>query len=58
VIADDTFEASIVTPPLTTVRQPLAKVGRTAVTPVVRRLQYQRIEALHVQLETKLIVRE
>ncbi|MGP0035666.1 MAG: LacI family DNA-binding transcriptional regulator [Solirubrobacteraceae bacterium] len=55
---DDTFEASIVTPALTTVRQPLAEMGRMAVNLLVRQLQNQRIEALHVQLETKLVVRE
>ena len=55
---DDTFEASIVTPALTTVRQPLAEMGRMAVNLLVRLLQNQRIEALHVELETKLIVRE
>jgi LacI family transcriptional regulator len=55
---DDTFEASIVTPPLTTVRQPLAEMGRMAVALLVRLLGNQRMEALHVELETKLIVRE
>ena len=47
---DDTFEASIVTPALTTVRQPLAEMGRMAVSLLVRLLQNQRIEALHVEL--------
>ena len=55
---DDTFEASIVTPALTTVRQPLAEMGRMAVNLLVRLLQNQRIEALHVELATKLVVRE
>ena len=55
---DDTFEASIVTPPLTTVRQPLAEMGRMAVALLVRLLQRQRIEALHIELETQLVVRE
>jgi LacI family transcriptional regulator len=55
---DDTFEASIVQPALTTVRQPLAEMGRMAVAQLVRLLQSQRIEALHVELATKLIVRE
>jgi LacI family transcriptional regulator len=55
---DDTFEASIVTPPLTTVRQPLAEMGRMAINLLVRMLQNQRVEALHVELETKLVVRE
>jgi LacI family transcriptional regulator len=54
---DDTFEASIVTPALTTVRQPLAEMGRMAVALLVRLLQDQRIEALHVELETRLMVR-
>jgi LacI family transcriptional regulator len=54
---DDTFEASIVTPTLTTVRQPLAEMGRMAVALLVRMLHDQRIEALHVDLETKLVVR-
>ena len=55
---DDTFEASIVTPALTTVRQPLAEMGRMAVAQLLRVLHNQRIEALHVELETKLVVRE
>jgi LacI family transcriptional regulator len=55
---DDTFEASIVTPTLTTVRQPLAEMGRMAVALLIRLLHNQRIDALHVELETKLVVRE
>ena len=33
-------------------------MGRMAVNLLVRQLQNQRIEALHVQLATKLVVRE
>ena len=55
---DDTYEASIMFPALTTVRQPLAEMGRMAVAQLVRLLQNQRIEALHVELETTLVVRE
>ncbi len=55
---DDTYEASIVHPALTTVRQPLAEMGRMAVSQLVRLLQSQRIEALHVELATRLVVRE
>ena len=55
---DDTFEASIVTPTLTTVRQPWPEMGRMAVAQLVRMVQDQRIEALHLELETKLVVRE
>ena len=51
---DDTYEASIMYPALTTVRQPLAEMGRMAVAQLVRLLQSQRIEALHVELATKL----
>ncbi|HUO74887.1 MAG TPA: substrate-binding domain-containing protein [Solirubrobacteraceae bacterium] len=54
----DTFEASIVTPALTTVRQPLAEMGRIAVNQLIRLLSGERIEALHVELATKLTVRE
>jgi LacI family transcriptional regulator len=55
---DDTLEASIVTPALTTVRQPLAEMGRMAVNLLIRVLENQRFEALHVELATKLMVRE
>jgi LacI family transcriptional regulator len=55
---DDTLEASIVSPALTTVRQPLAEMGRMAVNLLIRLLQNERIEALHVELATKLTVRE
>ena len=55
---DDTFEASILTPTLTTVRQPLAEMGRMAVGQLVRLMQHRRIEALHVELATKLVIRE
>jgi LacI family transcriptional regulator len=55
---DDTFEASIVTPALTTVRQPLAEMGRMAVGQLIRLLSGERIEALHVELATKLAVRD
>jgi LacI family transcriptional regulator len=47
-----------VTPALTTVRQPLAEMGRMAVTLLIRLLQNERIEALHVELAIKLTVRE
>ena len=55
---DDTFEAAIVTPALTTVRQPLAEMGRMAVSLLVRLLDNQRLEALHVELATRLVARE
>ncbi len=55
---DDTVEASLVYPALTTVRQPLAEMGRMGVTQLCRLLGGRNMEALHVELATKLIVRE
>jgi len=55
---DDLEEAAIVTPALTTVRQPLAEMGRIAVSLLIRLLDNQRLEALHVELGTRLIVRD
>jgi LacI family transcriptional regulator len=55
---DDAIEAAIVTPALTTVRQPLEELGRMAVSLLVRLIENRRFEALHVELATKLIVRE
>jgi LacI family transcriptional regulator len=55
---DDTPEAELVTPALTTVRQPLAEMGRMAVSLLTRLLENRRLEALHVELATQLIVRD
>ncbi len=55
---DDVEHATIVTPALTTVRQPLAELGRTAVSLLVRLLEHQSVETLSVQLATRLVVRE
>jgi LacI family transcriptional regulator len=55
---DDTSESLIVVPALTTVRQPLAEMGRTAVSILLRQLENHRLEPLRVELETKLVVRD
>lgn len=55
---DDTPEAELVTPALTTVRQPLAEMGRMAVSLLTRLLENRPLEALHVELATQLIIRE
>jgi len=55
---DDVEHATIVTPALTTVRQPLAEMGRTAVSLLTRLLERQRFETLHIELATRLVVRE
>jgi LacI family transcriptional regulator len=54
---DDSEQAAVVTPALTTVRQPLAEMGRMAVSLLTRQLDQQRLEALRVELATKLVVR-
>lgn len=55
---DDSEHATIVSPALTTVRQPLAEMGRTAVSLLSRLLDRQRFETLHIELGTRLVVRE
>ncbi|MGD0196829.1 MAG: LacI family DNA-binding transcriptional regulator [Solirubrobacteraceae bacterium] len=55
---DDTVEAEMVTPRLTTVHQPLAEIGRMGVSLLMRLLEGQRVEAVHVELETTLVVRD
>ena len=55
---DDVEKTRIVTPALTTVRQPLAEMGRMAVSLLTRLLEQQPIEAMRVELATKLIVRD
>ncbi len=55
---DDVEHATIVTPQLTTVRQPLAEMGRTAVSLLVRLLEHQSFETLQFQLATRLVVRD
>lgn len=54
---DDTVEAEIAHPPLTTVRQPLKELGRMAVDLLFRLMAEQWSEPLHVELATRLIVR-
>jgi LacI family transcriptional regulator len=55
---DDLPYATIVTPPLTTIRQPLAEMGRAGVGLVVRLLDSRQPEAPHIELPTRMIVRE
>jgi LacI family transcriptional regulator len=55
---DDVEHATIVTPALTTVRQPLAEMGRTGVSLLMRLLEGQRFETLHIELATRLVVRD
>jgi LacI family transcriptional regulator len=55
---DDADLATILSPELTTVRQPLAELGRTGVSLLTRMLERQRVEPLRVELATRLVVRE
>jgi LacI family transcriptional regulator len=55
---DDLERAAIVVPALTTVRQPLAEMGRMAVSLLTRLLDNQRVEGLNVELATRLVVRQ
>jgi LacI family transcriptional regulator len=54
---DDTIEAEVAYPPLTTVRQPLKELGRMAVDLLFRLLADQGSEPVHVELATRLVVR-
>lgn len=54
---DDIDLAQATRPQLTTVHQPLQEMGRMAVSLLMRLLEGQRIDALHVELATELIVR-
>ena len=55
---DDTVEATVAVPGLTTVRQPLAEMGRTAVSLLLRQLQNRRFEPLRIEIETRLVIRD
>jgi len=55
---DDTVEAAVVVPALTTVRQPLAELGRTAVSVLMRQLHNRSFEPLRIELETRLVLRD
>ena len=55
---DDIDLARATRPLLTTVRQPLAEMGRMAVTLLMRLVERHRLDALHLELATELVVRE
>jgi LacI family transcriptional regulator len=55
---DDTIEATVVVPALTTVRQPLAELGRTAVSLLLRQIENRRLEPLRLELATRLVPRD
>lgn len=55
---DDIDLAQATSPTLTTVRQPLPEMGRIAVSLLVRLLDGHRVDALHVELATELVIRD
>jgi LacI family transcriptional regulator len=55
---DDSAYAPIVDPALTTVRQPLAEMGATAVDLLVRLMRKETVDTLHLEPFTRLVVRE
>ena len=54
---DDSELSRVVTPALTTVRQPLEEMGRMAVSLLSRLIDGQRVETLRIELATRLVVR-
>jgi LacI family transcriptional regulator len=55
---DDMEYATMVRPALTTVRQPLAEMGRNAISLIHHLLERQRSESLHIELASRLVVRD
>jgi LacI family transcriptional regulator len=55
---DDTQIASMTSPPLTTVRQPLREMGMVALRTALRLAAGEKIEFHHIELATELVVRE
>jgi LacI family transcriptional regulator len=55
---DDIDLAQATRPQLTTVRQPLQEMGRLAVSLLIRLMERQRLDALHIELATELVVRD
>ena len=55
---DDVPIASIITPALTTVRQPLVEMGRVATTMLLRLIAEEPLDSKRVELTTTLIVRD
>ncbi len=55
---DDTQLARMSSPPLTTVRQPLAEMGGVAVRTALRLVDGESIDSHHVELATELVLRD
>jgi LacI family transcriptional regulator len=55
---DDSFFASVMTPALTTVRQPLARLGREAAEIAIDSIEGTRQDPVRLTLPVELVVRE
>jgi LacI family transcriptional regulator len=55
---DDSAYSRVVHPALTTVRQPLAETGAMAVDLLVRLMRKERVDTLHLEKFTRLVVRD
>jgi LacI family transcriptional regulator len=55
---DDTLPARMASPPLTTVRQPLREMGAVALRTALRLANGETIDSHHVELATRLVVRD
>ena len=54
---DDTAVARLLSPPLTTIRQPLREMGRVALQTALRLAAGETVDSHHVELATELVVR-
>ena len=54
---DDVMYAAQMSPPLTTIRQPLVEIGKMAATMLLRLIAGQSFESNHVELSTSLVLR-
>jgi LacI family transcriptional regulator len=55
---DDVMYSPQMSPPLTTIRQPLVEIGRMATNMLLRIIGGETLEVHHVELSTSLVVRE
>lgn len=55
---DDPFLASRSAPPLTTVAQPLLKMGRVATRSLAQMINNDVVSTRHIELATRLVVRD
>lgn len=55
---DDVTYTAQMSPPLTTIHQPLAEIGKMATTMLLRLIAGQDLDSNHVELSTSLVVRE